>query len=65
MLESEGLGLMEVLIEEITYTSLDVNGDGLVDVNDVTYSIANIYNGTLTIWELQAIINEAVANLGG
>lgn len=48
----------------ITFSSiLDINGDGEVNTDDVTYAINEIYSSNATVQDLQAIINAVIAEM--
>ena len=56
----------EIVVEDfevVLYSFLDQNADGLLNGLDVAISIGKIYQGNMTVMDLQTIINAALAEM--
>lgn len=59
--DGEAIGID--IFNHVMTSGLDINGDGVTDVNDVTYAIRKVYDGDLPIEDLQKIINVAIGEM--
>ena len=51
------------VFNHVMTSGYDLNGDGVTNADDVTFAIDKIYDGDLTVTDLQAIINAAIGEM--